>query len=96
MKKSVFDKFSNFDVSLKTNMDYDFWLRVVSKTKWNFYDRIISNYMIKKGSSSSDSDKKKQNLYFLETVQKRYLNLFEMILAKIANRLVMIINKTYR
>ena len=77
-------------------MDYDFWLRAATKTKWCVYDRLISNYMIRKGSGSSDSDKKNQNLTYLEMVQKRHLNFFEMIFAKIVNRIIMKINKTYR
>lgn len=96
MKKDVFDQFGKLDVSLKTNMDYDLWLRISKKTNWGFRDRLISNYMIRKGSGSSDSDKRNQNLTCLETVQKRHLNYFEMILAKIVNRLVMKVNKTYR
>ena len=96
MRREVFEKFGNFDKSIKTNMDYDLWLRIAPRTKLGFYDRLISKYMIRKGSGSSDSDKKNQNLTCLEMVQKRHLNYFEMIPAKIANRLVMKINKTYR
>lgn len=96
MRREVFEKFGKFDVSLETNMDYDFWLRIADKTKWIFYDKLISNYMIRKGSESSDITKKFENLDSLEVVQKRYLNYFEMITAKIINSLVMKINKTYR
>ena len=96
IKREVFDKIGNFDTSLKTSMDYDFWLRAATKTKWCVYDRLISNYMIRKGSGSSDSDKKNQNLTYLEMVQKRHLNFFEIIPAKIANRIIAKVNKTYR
>ena len=96
MRKEVLEKFGNFDVSLKTNMDYDLWLRTAPRTKVGFYDRLISSYMIRKGSGSSDSDNKNQDLTYLEMVQKRHLNFFEIIPAKIANRIIAKVNKTYR
>lgn len=96
MKKEVFNKFGKFDVSLKTNMDYDYWLRVSRKSSWKFYNAVVTSYCVRGDAVSSSSDSKHENLKCMETVQSKHLNRFEMIAAKIVNRLVMKVNKTYR
>lgn len=96
MKKDVFDKFGDFDTRLKTGMDYDLWLRLAKNTKWSFCDRLISNYMIRKDSNSSSLKNKSRVLKDFEAVQKRYLNKPERIFAKIVNRIVARVNRTYR
>ena len=96
MKKEVFDKFGPFDESLSSQMDYEYWLRVAGKTKWNFFNRIISNYTIRKGAKSSSKKNSKENLANMEAVQKRYTNRMEFFLAGIIERLVEVYNKTTR
>lgn len=96
MKNTVFHKFGKFDIRLMSNMDYDFWLKVSNKTKWKFYNRIISKYMIRKGSTSSSVKNKNNNIRMLEIVQNRHLIFFERCIVKIFNLIVFNINKTYR
>lgn len=96
MKKNVFCKFGYFDPKLKLNMDTEFFLRISNKTKWIFFDRIISNYTLRSGSLSSNIRNKGESLRILEKVQKKYLSGVEMPFAFMLNRLVAIYNKTYR
>lgn len=96
IKKNIFYKFGNFDPKLKLNMDTDLFLRLSKKTNWVFFDRIISNYVLRNDSLSSSYKNKKEGLVSLEEVQDRYLSKTELILAKIVNRLIAVYNKTYR
>jgi hypothetical protein len=96
IKKQVFNYFGNFDSRLKLNMDTDLFLRISPKTKWSFFDRVISNYTLRSSSLSSDRNNKKLALRILDRVQKRYLTQGEQFFAKIVGRLVSIFNKTYR
>lgn len=96
MKKGVFRRFGNFDSDLILKMDADLFLRVSTKTNWIFFDRIISNYTIRKGSLSSSFKNKDLGLATLERVQSKHLSKMEMFFAKIVNRLISIVNKTYR
>lgn len=96
MKKKVFTNFGDFDTDLKSNMDIDLFLRIANKTNWAFFDRVICNYVLRKGSVSSDLRNKEIGLRTLEKVQKRYLPTTEFLLAKVINRVVSIFNKTYR
>ena len=96
LKRNIFERFGCFDTRLKTNMDTELWLRIARKTNWRFYSRIVSKYCIRKESASSGLANKNESLKSLEIVQSKYLNRFEMIPAKIVNRLVTKINRTYR
>ena len=96
MKKEVFDKFGNFDVTLKTNMDFDLWLRVASKTKWSFYNKLISNYTIHEGSASSSLKNRGQTLEEYLRVQKRHLNVIETVFARIVDIFIVGLNTTFR
>jgi glycosyltransferase involved in cell wall biosynthesis len=96
MKKEVFKKYGDFDISLKINMDTDLWLRIAPKTNWKFFDRIVSNYRLRSDSLSSSVKNKALGTATLEKVQKRYLSKKELFFAKITNRFVGAINRTYR
>lgn len=96
MKKEVFDKFEGFDENLKANMDYDYYLRVADKTLWRYFDRVISNYLIHKDSRSSSLINRRRNLKILRTVQTRYMNRYELMIAKSINFLTDMYNTTYR
>jgi len=96
IKREVFEKFGYFDTTLKTSMDRDMWFRIMAKTKWRFFDRIIADYRIRPGSVSSSKKMRKENTGRLEEVQKRYLSDKEMVLARTINKAVSLINKTYR
>jgi len=96
IKKQIFSDFGKFDPSLKLNMDTDLFLKISPKTRWVFYNRIISNYTLRSDSLSSNRKNKKRALKSLEKVQARYLTQWELFFAKIVNRIVSAVNKTYR
>jgi glycosyltransferase involved in cell wall biosynthesis len=96
IKKEVFEKYGNFDTSLKVNMDTDLWLRIAPCTKWKFLDRIVSSYTLRSDSLTSGIKNKATGLRTLEKVKARYLNRFELFFAKIGDQLVAGRNKTYR
>lgn len=96
IRKSVFEKFGTFDETIKSKMDPDMWMRIRKKTKWTFLDRIICNYTIRPGAQSSSKKNIQENKKNLEIVQKRYMNVFELGVAKIINYLIGLINRTTR
>ena len=96
MKRDVFKKYGNFDEGLKTSMDRDLWLRISGKTKWQFFDRIIAGYTIRSGSATSSKKAWKENLDRMHDVQKRHLTETEVILSKMINKAVFLINKKRR
>jgi glycosyltransferase involved in cell wall biosynthesis len=96
IKKTVFENYGYFDESLTSAMDYDMWLKICGKTKWTFIDEKISNYMIRSGAQSSDKIKQKENINNTNIVQKRYLNSFELLVAKLINLLINIKNNNYK
>lgn len=96
IKKEIFDKFGYFDETIKSSMDLDVWLRIKDKTRWCFYDRVISNYMIRNESQSAGLKRKRENINYYNQVQRRYLNFLELPLAKIVNLIIDKRNKNYR
>jgi len=87
IKKSVFEKFGNFDESLTTEMDPDLWFRIRNKTNWSFFKRIICNYRISETAESSSPDNKKRNLENIKRVQKKYLNSIEYLFILAINKI---------
>jgi glycosyltransferase involved in cell wall biosynthesis len=88
IKKMIFEKFGYFDETLKCGMDPDLWLRIRTKTRWFFFDRIISNYSIRAGAQSSGLKNKGENNEEFRMIKKRYLNKAELILASILNLMI--------
>jgi len=87
IKKSVFDKFGNFDETLSTEMDPDLWFRLRNKTNWSFFKRIICNYRLSETAASSSLDNRRRNAENIRIVQKRYLNPAEYFLVVILNKI---------
>jgi len=98
IRRSVFDRFGNFDETVSSNMDYDLWLRIRNKTQWQFFDRIISNYTIRAGAQSSSLANRNVVRANRETVQRRHINLTSFLIAKLLNRLIGLYskNKVYK
>jgi len=88
IRKNVFEKYGYFDENLSSEMDTEFWLRIGKKTRWKFFDRIISNYRIHSSAQSSGVKNRETTRKNREFVQKRYTNLFEFTLCKLINRLI--------
>lgn len=96
VKKEVFDKFGDFDESLSSSMDYDFWLRIMDSTRWIFFDSLISNFRVRKGAQSTDKNNMEINKKNLDFVLYKHLNIFELSVAKISNFVISKINTLYR
>jgi glycosyltransferase involved in cell wall biosynthesis len=96
IRKEVFNNFGFFDENLKYGMDPDLWLRIRSKTRWLFFDRIISNYVLRPDAQSSGYKYKIQNEKDALLVQKRYLNSFEFVLFKLVRLLLKLKKSNYQ
>lgn len=88
IKKEVFEKYGYFDENLSSAMDTNLWLRIGNKTRWKFFDRIISNYRTHSSAQSSGISNQLVNMKNHENVQKRYTNPIEFILCKFINQLI--------
>lgn len=96
IKREIFDKFGLFDESLPITMDYDYWLKIAGKTKWQFTDTIVSDYMVRSDAISSSPQNKDILLENKVRVQKRYLNKLECFFAKLLNIFFVRHNKLYK
>ncbi len=96
IKRKVFEEFGPFDESLETSMDYDYWLKIENKTKWIFFNRVMSNYTIRGDAKSSSAAKLKENLRRMHSVQRRYLNRQEYLLSNIISWFIQWCNKVTR
>lgn len=94
IKKTVFEKYGNFDESVSSAMDTDLWIRIGASTKWKYINRVISNYRIHSYSQSSSIKNQLINEENHEKVQKRYCNSLEFALAKIINKIIWNIGKS--
>jgi glycosyltransferase involved in cell wall biosynthesis len=91
IKKIILEKYGCFDDSLSSEMDLDLWLRIYSKTKWMFINRVISKYRMHNSAQSSGINNiaiNKNNYYY---VLKRYLNpvefLFSYLIKELTSRI---------
>lgn len=75
--KEIFNKFGLFDENDKYTADYDYWLKIMDKTKWQYYNEIISNFRIHEGSTTSSTRNRYSILLSLNLCQKRHLNYIE-------------------
>lgn len=96
INKESFEKFGLFDINLSSIMDYDYWLRIADKTDWKHFNRIVSNYTIRKGAKSSSKKNIHENHLNLNIVLKRHLNSAEFIIASVVGLLVDKLNKVLR
>lgn len=90
----IFEKFGTFDQSLKTVMDYDFWLRLANYTRWFYVPTCVANYRIHSNAQSSSRSNLKKNLSELILMRRRYLNRFEMLMAVGFDFILSKVNKT--
>lgn len=96
VKKSVFDRFGYFDTSLKTVMDYDYWLKICNSTKWSYMSILVANYRIHAGAQSSARSLAVDNQGESLLVQSKYLNGLGRKLSKLLNLFITKLNKTTR
>lgn len=96
IKRQVFEKYGNFDQSLHSKMDPDMWLRIRHLTKWEFMPRLICNYRLRADAESSAKKNQARGRADFRTVQHRYMNKFEQVIAEIINFFVHKYNKVIR
>jgi glycosyltransferase involved in cell wall biosynthesis len=80
IKRDVFNKFGFFDETIKTPIDIDFWFRIKDKTKWKYFDRVISKFRVHESSRSSGKKFANENKKEVAFVYKKYLNNYEFFL----------------
>lgn len=96
IKREIFKKYGLFDESLSSYMDTEYWLRIRNKTKWKFYNRIISRYMVRPLAQSSGKAKRAENYINHMNVKRRYLNNGELLIMKIFKKVLDKYNTTHR
>jgi len=77
IKKEILDKLGEYDESVTSCMDYDLWLRIAGKTRWLFFDRIVSNYTVREDAQSSGKKNASMNNKNENKIAKRHLNTLE-------------------
>jgi glycosyltransferase involved in cell wall biosynthesis len=72
LKKEIFNKYGGFREDFKNAMDYELWVRLVSKNiKAKFIDQIISNFYLREDAQTAIG---KNNLFKEhELIYKKYL-----------------------
>lgn len=96
MKRSILKKAGGFDESLKSQMDYDLWLRLVKNTGFKYMDICVSNFRIHEGATSSSSKNRDMNQGLTRKVQRRHLSDTEYLVARLTNYLIEKMNRMYR
>ncbi|HJY98737.1 MAG TPA: glycosyltransferase [Patescibacteria group bacterium] len=96
IKRSIFEKFGGFDETLTSVMDVDYWLKISDKTDWHFFDKIISDFMIRKTAQSSGLLNKSKNYSNAFRVRRRYMNGLELTIFKVIKMVTDPFSKTYR
>lgn len=96
VKQTVFKRYGAFDTTLKSSMDYDFWLRVCRFIRWNFVDCTISNYRLRPGAQSSSLANKKHNMRYKLRVLQTHLNKYEYYVAVSILSILTSFSKLYR
>ena len=81
IKKDVFENFGYFDLNLRLAQDMEYWLRIKDKTKWTFFDIVVSNYRVEENANSV----KNKDEYIKEEriMRRKYLNKFEFFIYKL-------------
>jgi len=94
MKKTVFNDFGVFSTTLKSCMDYDYWLRIASITNWRYMPLVAAKYRIHSGAQSSSSTNSALTRSESESVQKQYQNYLERVISKLINQFLIRYNRT--
>lgn len=96
VRSSVFDKFGKFDESLSSSMDYEYWLRIRSYTRWEFLDLVISFYRVRRGAQSSDARNRNLSMKNVQKVLSTHLNAFEYSVSLPLHFCIDLFSKIYR
>lgn len=97
IKREIFTRFGSFDESLRSAMDQDLWFRLNYKTKWQYFDRLISCYRVHNQAKSSSLGNYQSNRAEYKRVQSKYLSSWvDRALAKLVHLIEEKTNKTTR
>ena len=83
IKREIFEKHGYFDETLSSQQEYDYWLKNAVRMNFLFYDKLISNYMIRADAQSSSRKNLRENDKVVRSIRKRYLNALELMMAKV-------------
>jgi hypothetical protein len=78
LKMDVFKEFGLFDESLKYTQDYDFWLRLLPKYHFHYYNEPLVNYRVH-SQMGTKKHKTAIRLELMETVKKHRAKMNELI-----------------
>lgn len=95
INRMMFKKYGYFDTGIKHLSEYDYWLKISSKSNPLFYDEIISNYRIWRGSSSFGSQNINNYKLSQDLIRSRYLNKIEYYLSKVISMFIMSYTKIF-
>ncbi|MCL5782032.1 MAG: glycosyltransferase [Patescibacteria group bacterium] len=75
--ESVFKRYGCFNEGLQCAMDYDFFLRIISQTKWSFFNRIIDKFTVHENNRSLASRYGTVNAIETLLLRERHMNKIE-------------------
>ena len=90
--RDVFNSIRLFDEGISSAMDYDFWLRAISRVKMKYVDRIVASFMVRDDSQSSSSANRNENQQNYRQVRSRYLSPTEIWISDLFERLAELTN----
>lgn len=88
IKKSVFERFGNFDTEFKGAMDHEYWLRIRNKTRWIFFDRVVDCFRVHENGMSSSISTRNQMLIEEMQVVRKYSNYFEFYIIRFLFKII--------
>ncbi|MBP9669847.1 glycosyltransferase [Candidatus Woesebacteria bacterium] len=88
VKRSVFEKYGEFDESLKSMMDPEYWLRISGSTAWGYMPVVVANYLVRPDSQSESISNATSNTTEYQAVQAKYLHFIELIIARYINKVL--------
>ncbi len=77
IKKEVFNRLGVFDEKDTDTADYDYWLRIMNKTRWLFFNQITCNFRFHEDGQSSSEINAERMHFSTILAQKRNLKLIE-------------------
>jgi len=83
IKREVFDNHGFFIENILSGMDQEFWLRIKNKTKWTYWNRLVSAFCLRNDSQTGNLINNKINYANYKNIQKLYMNFFEFYISKI-------------
>lgn len=77
VRKAVFDRFGLFNEANHDTSDYEYWLKIMNSTSWQFMGFPISSFRIHDAGNSTSPQNRLKLIVSTRLVQKKRLNPFE-------------------